>query len=174
MQNPKTATGGCLCGGVRYQIDFAPDHDWKQAPHTCQCTQCRKMSGTLVVNFHTVKTTEITWLSKSTYAEYNSSAHFVRPFCKNCGSSLGWMDRSIGDEIELTAGTFDEEFLLGDRDEEDRPLGAYGVALANPEGDHFYLRNEIRGVTDADSNKGTRFWKGSKEGSMDKNKVDLV
>ena len=29
MRIPKTITGGCLCGGVRYQIDFAVDHDWK-------------------------------------------------------------------------------------------------------------------------------------------------
>lgn len=29
LQVPKTVTGGCLCGGVRYRIDFAPDHDWK-------------------------------------------------------------------------------------------------------------------------------------------------
>jgi hypothetical protein len=64
----KAVTGGCLCGGVRYQIDFAPDHDWQSGvrtpkastpvsknsillykfgrkklmntfqPHTCQCT----------------------------------------------------------------------------------------------------------------------------------------
>ena len=26
---PKTISGGCLCGGVRYKIDFAVDHDWK-------------------------------------------------------------------------------------------------------------------------------------------------
>jgi hypothetical protein len=31
MKNPEIATGGCLCGGVRYRIDFATDHDWKRA-----------------------------------------------------------------------------------------------------------------------------------------------
>ncbi|KAJ7184410.1 Mss4-like protein [Mycena filopes] len=166
MQYPKFVTGGCLCGGVRYRIDFSADHDWKRAPHTCQCTQCRKMSGSLVFHSHTAQTSEITWLSKTTYAEYNSSASNFRAFCKTCGSSIGWMDRSAGEEIELAAGTFDEEFLVGDRDDEDKPLGAHGVALVNPQGDHFYIRNEIQGITDADSAKGTRFWKGSKEGSM--------
>ncbi|KAJ7118850.1 Mss4-like protein [Mycena epipterygia] len=157
-RNPATITGGCICEGVRYQIDFAPDHDWKRAHTTCQCTQCRKMSGSLVFNFHTVKTTELTWLSKSTYAEYNSSANFFCAFCKNCGSSIGWMDRSVGTEIKLAAGSIDKQFLLGDRDEEDRPRDGYGVALANPQGVHFYVRNEIQGVTDGDSAKGTRFW----------------
>jgi hypothetical protein len=124
------------------------------------------MSGSLVLNFHTVKTSEITWLSKSTYAEYSSSAHGLRAFCKSCGSSIAWIDRATDGEIELAAGCFDEQFLVGDRDTEDRPLGAYGTALANPQGDHFYVRNEISGVTDAESARGTRFWKGSKEGAM--------
>jgi hypothetical protein len=29
VRKPKSITGGCLCGGVRYQIDFSPDHDWE-------------------------------------------------------------------------------------------------------------------------------------------------
>ncbi|KAJ7491167.1 Mss4-like protein [Mycena latifolia] len=152
---PKTVTGGCLCEGVRFRIDFAPDHDWKRGPRTCQCTQCRKMSGSLVLNFHS-----------STYTEYESSATCRRAFCRNCGSSIAWMDREVDAEIELTTGCFDEEFLVGERDARDRPLGAYGVALANPQGCHFYLRNEIEGVTDGESAKGTRFWEGSKGGAM--------
>ncbi|KAJ6606343.1 Mss4-like protein [Mycena vulgaris] len=170
QRRPKSVTGGCLCEGIRYQIDFAPDHDWKRAPHTCQCTQCRKMSGSLVFNYHTVQTTEITWLSKSTYAEYKSSTHCLRAFCKNCGSSIGWIDRAADTEIELAVGCFDEQFLVGERDAEGRPLGAYGLALANPLGDHFYMKNEIEGVTDADWAKGTQFWEGSKGGAMDEAK----
>lgn len=27
---PKTITGGCLCGGVRYEINFSLEHDWKR------------------------------------------------------------------------------------------------------------------------------------------------
>jgi hypothetical protein len=169
----QTTTGNERCVLLITEISCLKPKTYSIAPHTCQCTQCRKFCGSLVFNFHTVQTTEITWLSKSTYAEYNSSAHSFRAFCKNCGSSIAWINRSINSEIELAAGTFDEEFLVGDRDEEDKPLGAYGVALANPKGDHFYLRNEIHGVTEAGSTKGTRFWKGSKEGSMDKNKHTL-
>lgn len=30
MLTPKAVTGGCLCGGVRFQVDFAPDHDWQK------------------------------------------------------------------------------------------------------------------------------------------------
>lgn len=31
---PKAIEGGCLCGGIRYKIDFADDHDWKTAVST--------------------------------------------------------------------------------------------------------------------------------------------
>ncbi|KAF7353730.1 Mss4-like protein [Mycena venus] len=161
MQNPGSITGGCNCGGVRYRVDFAPDHDWKRGPRTCQCTQCRKMCGSLVLNLHEVQISELTWLNKITYAEYNSSAQNFRAFCKNCGSSIAWIDRSVSKEIELAVGAFDEEFLVGARDDEDRPLGAYGVALANPKGNQYYIRNEIQGVTDTDlSHKGARFLEG--------------
>ncbi|KAJ7460888.1 Mss4-like protein [Mycena galericulata] len=170
MNNPKTATGGCNCGGVRFNVEFAPDHDWKRASHTCQCTQCRKMSGSLIFQFHTIKNTEITWLSKSTYAEYNSSANFFRAFCNRCGSSIAWIDRDVG-EIELAAGSFDEKFLVGERDAEDKTGGGYGALLANPGGEHLHVRNEIDGVTDAATAKGTRFWKGTKEGSMNQTKL---
>ncbi|KAK7006742.1 Mss4-like protein [Favolaschia claudopus] len=166
MEQPKSITGGCNCGGVRYRVDFAQNHDWKQGPGTCQCTQCRKMSGSLIFNLHAVPISAVTWLSKTTYAEYNSSAQCFRAFCKTCGSSITWMDRSIGKEIELAIGTFDEEFLVGARDAEDKPLGAYGIALANPKGNHHFIRNEIQGVTDTDSRKGTRFWTVSKDGAM--------
>ncbi|KAJ7677279.1 Mss4-like protein [Mycena rosella] len=167
---PTTVTGGCLCEGVRYQIDFAPDHDWENTPNTCQCTQCRKMTGSLVGIFHTVKTTELTWLAKATYAEYASSPGCRRAFCRTCGSSIGFIDLAVEGEIELTVGGFDERFLVGARDARDRPLGAWGVALARPRG-HFYVRNEIEGVTDGGGRKGQRFWKGSKEGPMDEDKL---
>ncbi|KAJ7272983.1 Mss4-like protein [Mycena rebaudengoi] len=159
---PTIVTGGCLCQGVRFEINFAPEHDWKHGPHTCQCTQCRKNCGSIIYHFHTVKNSELTWLSKATYAEYNSSPGCYRAFCQKCGSSLGWTDGDT--EIELAVGSFDEEFLVGERDGDGMGLGAYGVALANPEGDHFYVKNEIKGVTDEVSAKGTRFRTVTKDG----------
>ncbi|KAF8205486.1 Mss4-like protein [Mycena galopus ATCC 62051] len=159
MEYPKRVTGGCICGGVRYQLDFAPDHDWKRGGHTCQCTQCRKQSGSLLLNFHTVNLSELTWPSKATYAEYNSSAPspFFRAFCKECGSTIGWLNREEYKNMEIAVGTVDEEYLVGGRDAEDKPVGGFGAALVNLEGEHYYLRNEVKGVTDV--NHGTWFWK---------------
>jgi surfactin synthase thioesterase subunit len=83
-------------------------------------------------------------------------------------SPLMQTDHGVSTEIELALGTIDEKFLLGERDAEDKPLGAHGIALANLEGDHFYIRNEIPGVTDKVAASGTRFWEGSKKGPMAK------
>jgi hypothetical protein len=88
-------------------------------------------------------------------------------FCKNCGSNLGWTDNKVNSIVELAVGTFDEEYLLGVRDtEEGEPHGGYGIALANPAGNHFHIRNQIPGVTDKVSVSGTRFRKGSKDGPI--------
>jgi hypothetical protein len=115
-----------------------------------------------------VAASEITWTSQATYAEYNSSPGCYRAFCQKCGSPLAWTNHGVNTDIELAVGTVDEQFLLGERDVEGKPLGAHGIALANPEADHFYIRNEIAGVTDKVASSGTRFWKGSKEGPMAK------
>jgi hypothetical protein len=116
-----------------------------------------------------VTASELNWLSKSTYAEYNSSPGCYRAFCKNCGSTLGWTDNKVNTDTELAVGTFDEEFLVGSRDAIDHSTGAFGVALANLSGDHFHIRNEIKGVTDQISISGTKFWKGSKDGPLEGN-----
>ncbi len=77
-------------------------------------------------------------------------------------------NHGVNTDIELAIGTIDEEFLVGERDADDKPKGAFGIALANPEADHFYIRNAIPGVTDSVAMSGTRFWKGSKDGAMTK------
>lgn len=105
-------------------------------------------------------------MAQTTYAEYNSSPGCYRSFCKNCGSPIAWTDHGENTDIEVAVGTIDEEFLVGKRDGEDKPQGAFAAALATLEGDHFHVRNEIPGITDVISSAGTRFWKGTKEGPM--------
>ena len=40
MENiPKLITGGCLCGGVRYEINFSPEHDWKHGVYSLPCNR---------------------------------------------------------------------------------------------------------------------------------------
>lgn len=109
---------------------------------------------------------ELKWLSKSTYAEYNSSPGCYRAFCRNCGSPLCWFTDEQKSVIELSVGTVDEEYLLGKKDSDGRFQGGYAMALANPHGVHFYLENEIKGLTEGVSKQGIKYLKGSKEGLL--------
>jgi hypothetical protein len=121
-----------------------------------------------VYNFHTFTAAEVTWLSQSTYAEYNSSPGCYRAFCKNCGSPISWTDHGANSDIELAVGTIDEEFLVGKRNANGKAIGAFALVLANPECDHFHIRNEIPGVTEEVSAKGTKFMEGSAGGPIAK------
>ena len=68
--------------------------------------------------------------------------------------------------MELAVGTMDEKYLLGGRNEDDQPTGGYAIALANPDGHHFFMRNEIQGITDHVARSGTKYQKGTAEGPM--------
>lgn len=77
----------------------------------------------------------------------------------------------VAGEIELAVGSIDEVFLVGKRDDVDKEgfgVGGFGIALANPAGDHFWVRNCVRDVTDLVGERGTRFWRGSKEGPVER------
>lgn len=101
MRNDKTrATGGCLCGAVRYEVTGP-----LRAVVACHCEQCRRASGHFVAatatrhaHFRLVKPDGLSW--------YRSSAEARRGFCRNCGSSLFWEpdDRR---HISIMAGTLD-------------------------------------------------------------------
>lgn len=94
-----TRTGGCLCGGVRYEV-----HGSLRPVVACHCTQCRKTSGHYVAatdcaasDIKIVETT-LKWFKSSDVAE--------RGFCSRCGSNLFW--RRFGKpKISIWAGTLD-------------------------------------------------------------------
>lgn len=95
-----SASGGCLCGAVRYRTEEPLRH-----VHACHCTQCRKSSGHFVAatdaprDSVTITGTEaITW--------FESSPGIRRGFCSRCGSQLFWDDRA-GSDLSIGAGTVD-------------------------------------------------------------------
>ncbi|KAI0602620.1 glutathione-dependent formaldehyde-activating GFA [Biscogniauxia sp. FL1348] len=138
---PKSITGGCLCGSIRYRVDFPPDHDFIQSSASCQCTQCRRSTGTLMLVAHTVAAGSLTYVGgtgTSTLRHYAATPGFQRGFCGACGSLLYWRDEAR-DDLALAVGCVDEEALVA---------GGFGFALANLRGHHLWCQNEIPGVTD--------------------------
>ncbi|KAF2268763.1 hypothetical protein CC78DRAFT_509931 [Lojkania enalia] len=160
MPRPENITGGCLCGAIRFTVTFPNARDWPPETNgACQCTMCRKHSGSLVPqNCGFPKTNVSPPLSSNpTYRNYNSSPTASRGFCGTCGSALSFEDKSSADFIEINLGAFDEEVLCGKRDEanawEDEygrhvpRIGGAGYELCYPKY-HIFTENMIPGVTD--------------------------
>lgn len=97
--------GGCLCGGVRYEIEGPTG-----PALYCHCAMCRKAQGSafrtrLAVPrsaFHLVHGAEL-------LAEYRSSADTVRRFCRVCGSPLMNSWSPAPDIYGVAMGTLDDD-----------------------------------------------------------------
>ena len=94
------ATGGCLCGAVRYEV-ARPLRDVV----VCHCEMCRKAHGHIgaytAAPKHALRVTEARGLKW-----YASSPIARRGFCGECGSTLFWEGKNR-DTISIAAGTLD-------------------------------------------------------------------
>ncbi|KAH8169778.1 glutathione-dependent formaldehyde-activating enzyme domain-containing protein [Sarocladium implicatum] len=136
---PDTIHGGCLCEAIRYEVKVPDDHDFYCS--TCQCTQCRKQTGSLIFRIQVFPLSSVTFtppLTASTASplkSYSATPGVARGFCGDCGSFIYWR-RESGDNIDLLVGTFDED-----------DLRKYGETLTTASV-HLYCEREIKGVTD--------------------------
>ncbi|KAI9712549.1 MAG: hypothetical protein M1812_006858 [Candelaria pacifica] len=148
-QYPSNITGGCLCGAIRYTVDFPEGSVWPPTPQSCQCTLCRKWTGTLIPQFLELSPSQIHW-ETSPPAKYTSSKGVYRAFCKNCGSSLYMEYVEPGkEEFSLTVGTLDEKWLIGEKMGNGiERKGGYGKELGLTTGGTVWFQNRIEGVTD--------------------------
>jgi len=74
--------GVCLCGAVSYEL---------AGPFTmmmhCHCSMCRKHHGAPFVTFVAASHDGFRWLSgQDAVAQFRSSEHGVRSYCRHCGS----------------------------------------------------------------------------------------
>jgi hypothetical protein len=94
------ATGGCLCGGVRYEVR-GPLRD----VIACHCSQCRRTSGNYVAATR-ARAADLTFIAQETLTWYPSSPDAERGFCARCGGNLFWR-RNSGHHVSIMAGTLD-------------------------------------------------------------------
>ncbi len=99
-------TGGCLCGGVRYEASGEPYHCGY-----CHCVTCRRASGAPVVAWFSIKLAEFR-IVRGEPQPFVSSDHAKRRFCGDCGSQLFFDDDRYPDEIDITTATLDEPGLV--------------------------------------------------------------
>lgn len=100
-----TATGGCLCGAVRYEISGE-----LRGVVNCHCSKCRRFHGNFgaytSVEFENLALVEqrgLRWF----HSTGDETPNVHRGFCVQCGSSLFWHPRDQ-DTIAVAAGSLDE------------------------------------------------------------------
>ncbi len=97
-----TATGGCLCGGVRYAVSGE-----LRAVHACHCSQCRRWSGNFVATAD-CRSADLHFAAADTLVWFASSQTAERGFCRRCGSALFWRRAAPATEwTSIAAGSID-------------------------------------------------------------------
>ncbi len=97
--------GGCLCGGVRYEIDggLGP------AVH-CHCTQCRKASGASFATNASLDAKDFRFVSgEELMGEFESSPGQFRRFCTRCGSQVVKRFADKPEILRVRMGTLDDD-----------------------------------------------------------------
>ena len=76
-------TGGCACGRVRYTAAISDDD-----AYLCHCRMCQRATGSVSIAFKNVKQADVEWEHEPDW--YDSSPIAERPYCRECGTSLGF------------------------------------------------------------------------------------
>lgn len=93
-------TGGCQCGAVRYRVTLATEE-----AYLCHCRMCQKATGGFAASFFNVAQSAMTWESGPDW--YQSSPIAKRPFCRQCGTPLGFQFLE-GPNCDVTVGSLDD------------------------------------------------------------------
>jgi hypothetical protein len=96
-------TGGCLCGGVRYEVTAPP-----LSAGYCHCTRCQRRTGTAASpqarlapgSFRITKGEELV-------KEFAPPDGFHKCFCSNCGGALWSIDPASGEIGSVRMGSLD-------------------------------------------------------------------
>jgi hypothetical protein len=96
-------TGGCLCGGVRYEVDGS----FLRASH-CHCSRCRRHTGTSHSTQGRARREDFRLVAgEELISVYTPDGGAVKAFCTVCGSSLFGGQWPEGDEVTIRLGSVD-------------------------------------------------------------------
>ncbi len=100
-EKPIRATGGCLCGSVRYRVHGPLRDVWG-----CHCVFCRRLHSHFAAcaacdpaDLEVTGTAKLRW--------YRSSPTARRSFCTKCGAQMFW-EPTHKAHISIAAGTINE------------------------------------------------------------------
>lgn len=95
-------TGGCLCGGVRFELTEPPG-----AASYCHCTRCQRRTGTAASAQVRIVPGSLRVLEGDALVRsYQPPDGFAKSFCSVCGSAL-WSVDPEGNVSGVRLGAFD-------------------------------------------------------------------
>ena len=98
-------TGGCLCGGVRYEIDQP-----LVGASYCHCKRCQRRTGTAAsLNASIVPGSLRIVQGEELVRAYEPEDGWPKAFCSACGSALWSVSPENPDVKGVRLGTFDED-----------------------------------------------------------------
>jgi len=98
---PEQMSGGCACGRIRYSASVAPDE-----AYLCHCRMCQRATGSVSIAFVNARLDGLKWDHEPDW--YDSSPIARRPYCRECGTSLGFAFKEGSDKMDLTVASFDD------------------------------------------------------------------
>ena len=114
-------TGGCLCGGVRFEID-AP----LRGASYCHCTRCQRRTGTgASANGRLEPGSLRVTQGAELVGSYSPDAGWTKCFCTVCGGALWSQSPDDPTRLGLRLGTLDSDPGI-------RPSARQFVAYAAP------------------------------------------
>jgi hypothetical protein len=99
-------TGGCMCGGVRYEIS-----EPLRGAGYCHCTRCQRRTGTAASAQGWVAPGSLTIVSGEELlrAWEPPGGGFAKVFCSQCGSAMWSHDPEDPDVVAVRLGSFDRD-----------------------------------------------------------------
>ena len=94
-------TGGCACGRIRFAVRIDSDD-----AYLCHCRMCQRATGSVSIAFVNVKGADMKWDHEPDW--YESSPIARRPYCRECGTSLGFQFKEGSENMDLTVAAFDD------------------------------------------------------------------
>ena len=98
-------TGGCLCGGVRFEVT-----EPLVSAGYCHCTRCQRRTGTAAsAQGQIVPGTLRITAGQELVREFQPPDGFAKVFCAECGSALWSRNPSSAGASSVRLGAFDRD-----------------------------------------------------------------
>ncbi|MFN0153075.1 MAG: GFA family protein [Gaiella sp.] len=103
--NDRPLTGGCLCGGVRFEVSEPP-----VMALYCHCTRCQRRTGSSAsASVEIVPGSLRIRQGEELVCAYEPPDGFAKDFCSRCGSALWARNPADQDERFVRLGAFDDD-----------------------------------------------------------------